>query len=252
MLAAERQSRLLERLAESRIASTDDLAVELGASIETIRRDIRVLDERQALRRIRGGAVAAPSVVNEPLFDDRRLMHVEAKGAIANVAAGLLSPGQTVFLDLGTTAVQVARAMAMSFSGTVATTSLQAAEVLARCPTIDVLVCGGRVRGGDLGCWGAQAVDFFRDVHADVAFIGSGGLDFETGLTDFHLDEVPTKRQMMASTRCAYVLADSSKFGVTAPYAVCALDQIDGVITDVSPSGDLQESLTRGGVQIIY
>ncbi|MCL2653081.1 MAG: DeoR/GlpR family DNA-binding transcription regulator [Propionibacteriaceae bacterium] len=252
MLATERQSRLLELLAASRFASTDDLATELGASIETIRRDIRVLDQRQALHRIRGGAVATPSVVDEALFNDRRLMHVDEKMTIANLAAGLLSTGQTVFLDLGTTAVQVARAMAMSFSGTVATTSLQVADVLARCPAIDVLVCGGRVRGGDLGCWGAQAVDFFKDVHADVAFIGSGGLDFQSGLTDFHLDEVPTKRQMIASARCAYVLADSSKFGVTAPYAVCALDQIDGVIAEVSPPTELQEALTRGGAHIIF
>ncbi|MCL2781457.1 MAG: DeoR/GlpR family DNA-binding transcription regulator [Actinomycetia bacterium] len=251
MLASERQARILDLLATRRFASADDLAGELGASIETIRRDIRTLDKRQALHRVRGGALAAASVAGEPVFEDRSMRHQEAKQAIAALAAKLVDPGQTVFLDLGTTAVQVARALASSFVGNVATTSLLVAGELAGLRGIDVLVCGGRVRGGDLACWNAQAVGFFAGIHADVAFVGSGGVDASAGLTDYHLEEVATRRQMIANARRSYMLADASKFGVAAPYSVCSLDQIHGLISEVPPPPDLSDAITREGGQII-
>lgn len=251
MLGTERQARILDWLAKRRFASSESLASELGVSVETIRRDIRQLDGRQALHRVRGGAVAAPAVAGEALFEDRSVMHQEAKQAIAGLAAGLVSAGQTVFLDLGTTALQVARALATDFVGTVATTSLLVAGELAGLPGIEVLVCGGRVRAGDLGCSNADAVRFFAGMYADVAFVGSGGLDADHGLTDYHLDEVATRRQMMAHARRGYVLADASKFDAIAPYVVCGLDDIDGLISETVPPPPLAEAIVQRGGQII-
>jgi len=251
MLATERQARILSLLAARRFASTEDLAAELQVSVETIRRDINSLDARSALHRVRGGAVVAPSIASEALFEDRRVMHQAAKETIARLAVGLVRSGQTVFLDLGTTAVQVARAMAPEFRGVVATTSLLVAGELAGYQGIDVLVCGGTVRGGDLACSNAQAVAFFASLNADVALVGSGGVDATHGLTDYHLDEVATRRQMMANARHTYVLIDSSKFDVVAPYTVCPLRDIDGLICETPPPPGLATSLTQEGGRII-
>jgi DeoR/GlpR family transcriptional regulator of sugar metabolism len=232
MLATERRSRILEVLTVRRIASTEELATELQVSVETIRRDITALDGQQALRRVRGGAAAASSVAGEAVFEDRRVMNQAAKEAIARRAAELVEPGQVVFLDIGTTAVQVARALSMTFHGVVATSSLLVAAELAGHSGIDVLVAGGRVRGGDLSCSNAHSVA-------------------QAGLSDFHLDEVATRLQMMANARASYVLADSSKFGVIAPYAVCDWTKLAGVICERPPSAPMARAITSGGGRII-
>ena len=91
-------------------------------------------------------------------------------------------------------------------------------------------MAGGRVRGGDLAVSNAQTVEFFRDVHADVAFLGSGGVAPEAGLTDFYLDEVVTRRVILANAGAAYVLADASKLGKVAAHRVCGLDEVTAVV----------------------
>ena len=141
--------------------------------------------------------------------------------------------------------------MAPTFRGTVATTSLLVAGELAAHRDIEVLICGGRVRAGDLGVSNANAVEFFAGINADLALVSSGGVDAQRGLTDFHLDEVATRRQILRNARRAYVLADSSKFGVVAPHFVAELDADLGLITDCNPGGELERELRRKGGAII-
>lgn len=251
MLATERHARILGVVTSRQVASTEDLAAQLGASPETIRRDIRVLDQRGKLRRVRGGAASASVTIGEPQVEERQLLHRTEKELIGRLAAGLLQEGQTVVLDLGTTATEVARAMASGFRGTVATTSLLIAGELAAHRDIDVLICGGRVRAGDLAVSGAHAVEFFAGINADVALVSSGGVDATRGLTDFYLDEVATRRQILRNARRAYVLADSSKFGIVAPHFVASLGAGLGLISDRNPGGELERELRRKGGAII-
>lgn len=251
MLATERQVRILQTLAERRIASTETLATELQVSPETIRRDIRTLDGRGALRKVRGGAASSAVATGEPVIEERRLLNRAAKQVIGRLAADTLEDEQLVILDLGTTAMEVARAMAPRFRGVVATNSLLIATELAECPDIEVLVCGGRVRRGDLALSNGFSVEFFAQLHADVAFVSSGGVSAEQGLTDFYLDEVATRRQMLHSAQRAFVLADSSKFGVVAPYVVAPLGSELGLITDRSPSAELERLIRQRGGAIV-
>jgi DeoR/GlpR family transcriptional regulator of sugar metabolism len=251
MLATERHARILGLVTSRQVASTEDLALQLCVSPETIRRDIRVLDQRGQLRRVRGGAASPSAAIGEPQVEERQLLHRAEKETIGRLAAGLLQDGQTVVLDLGTTATEVARAMAPTFRGTVATTSLLVAGELAAHRDIEVLICGGRVRAGDLGVSNANAVEFFAGINADLALVSSGGVDAQRGLTDFHLDEVATRRQILRNARRAYVLADSSKFGVVAPHFVAELDADLGLITDRNPGGELERELRRKGGAII-
>jgi len=251
MLATERHGRILELLAVRRIASTEALAAELGVSVETVRRDLRVLDSRHALRKVRGGAAMATAVSGEPVVAERQALNLAAKQTIGELAADLLEDGQTVAIDVGTTAMEVARAMAPRFRGVVATSSLLVAGELAGRRGIEVLVSGGRVRGGDLAVSNAFSVAFFAQLNADVAFVSSGGVDADLGLTDFYLDEVATRREILRNSRRAYVLADSSKFGVVAPYTVAPLDARLGLISERAPDPDLERAIRRKGGAIV-
>jgi DeoR family transcriptional regulator, fructose operon transcriptional repressor len=246
MLAAERHSRIADALRLTRTVSTDELAHDLKVSVETIRRDFVELERRGQLRRVHGGATAAGEPrMEEASFTERRAMAFDAKVAIGRAAAELVKPGQTLVIDIGTTAEEVAKALPGDFHGTVATCSLRVATELAGRPDVTVLMSGGRVRGGDLACSNAQTVAFFSDIRADIAFLGSGGFDAVAGLTDYYIDEVATRRVIIANAAQAYVLADSTKIGRVAPHRVCELDALDGLITETSPADSLTFAVQR-------
>jgi len=251
MLATERHARILRLVASRKVASTEELASQLQVSAETIRRDIRALDRLGQLRRVRGGAAAVSVAIGEPRVEERQLLRREEKAAIGRLAAGLLEDGQTVILDLGTTAMEVARAIAPRFRGVVVTNSLLVAGELAAYRDIDVLVCGGRVRAGDLALSNATSVDFFNSLNADLALVSSGGVDAVHGLTDFYLDEIATRRAMLRNSKRAFVLADSAKFGVVAPHFVAELGTELGLITDRAPSAELERAIVEKGGAVV-
>ncbi|MEZ0357572.1 DeoR/GlpR family DNA-binding transcription regulator [Mycobacterium sp. SA01] len=236
MLPVARQEAIVEAVSSSgQAVSTDDLVRRLGVSAETVRRDLALLEERGVIRRVHGGAAAVDQRrAMEPSFTERSVIRHQAKAQIAKVAVGLMENGQTVVLDIGTTAVAVAQAIPRGFTGTIVTPSLPVAVELADRPGIQVLLAGGRVRPGDLACSNAHTKAFFADIYPDLALIGSGGVDARSGLTDFHLDEIDVRRTIIANSARSYILADSSKLGQVAPHRVCALSAVDGLITDQS------------------
>ena len=251
MLVVERHAKIRDVVETRRVVSTEDLARVLDVSTETVRRDLVQLGNRGQLRRVHGGAAARSVHVGpEPVFEDRAALNADAKVAIASVAVGLVQSGQTIVLDVGTTAVQVARALPDTFVGTVATCSLLVAAELATRSTIEVLIPGGRVSRGDLAVSGAPTVAFFADLRADVAFLGSGGIDADAGLTDFHFGEVATRRVILAHSARSYVLADSSKFARVAPHRVCGLDELSALITDRRPPAALMRAVHKAGAEI--
>ena len=253
VLPVERHRAITEAVTSAGVVSTETLVALVGASAETVRRDMAVLEERGVIRRVHGGAATAAvlRVGEEPSFTVRSTADRDAKTTLARVAVELLRNGQTVVIDIGTTAVEVARAIPQDFRGTIATPSLLVATELADRPGIELLVCGGRVRGGDLACSNAHAKAFFTDLYADIAFLGSGGVAADVGLTDFHLDEVDVKTTIIANSARSYVLADSSKLGRVSPHRVCGLTALDGLITDSTVPEDLSHAIADAGGIIV-
>jgi DeoR/GlpR family transcriptional regulator of sugar metabolism len=252
VLPAERHRRILGTLAGGSVVGTDQLTAHLGVSSETVRRDLKVLERQGKLVRVHGGATSVATVAGaEPSYVDRAGLAVEGKRAIGRRAAALVRPGMTLMIDVGTTALEVARALPEDFHGFVATCSLLAAAELAGRPGVEVVVSGGRVRGGDLAVSSSMTADFFRDLRPDIAFLGSGGVDAAAGLTDFHFDEVATRRVVLAQSAAAYVLADASKHGRVAAHRVCGLGDFTALITDKRPGVELETALEATGGRLM-
>ena len=240
----------MEALRGVRTVSTEELSRRLDVSAETIRRDLVSLEEQGLLDRVHGGAAAhdARLAGDEASFPEREQTNEAAKQRIAAEAVSLLGAGQTVMIDVGTTALAVARAIPVSWTGTVVTCSLLAAVELGNRTNIEVLVCGGRVRAGDLTLSNHIARQFFEAVHPDIAFLGSGGVDAHAGLTDYTLDEVDVRRAVIRNSRNSWILADSSKFDHVAQHFVAPLDAVTGLITETAPDGAIAAAITdRGG-----
>ncbi|MGW6458634.1 DeoR/GlpR family DNA-binding transcription regulator [Streptomyces sp. NPDC055078] len=255
MLPTERHRRISAVVERVGTISTEDLADQLNVSAETVRRDLGQMEKRGVLRRVRGGAASLAVVQGvageEASYADRSRSGTEAKAAIGRAAASLVRPGMTVVIDVGTTAVQIARALPLDFRGTVATPSLLVAGVVAALPHAEVLLPGGRLRGGDLVCSGPQTVRFFADVYPDLAFIGSGGIDASAGVTDFHFEEIATKKQILANSARSYVVADGTKWGRVAGHRVCPMDVCTGVITDTSADSALTAAVRETGCEVL-
>jgi DeoR/GlpR family transcriptional regulator of sugar metabolism len=116
---------------------------------------------------------------------------------------------------------------------------------------IELLLCGGQIRPGDGACSGAHAEAFFAEFYADRAFLGSGGVHPEAGLTDYYPAEVVIRRTIIAHTAKSYVLADSSKLGVIAVRRVCELDQVAAVITDDAENAAAYADLAAEDVRLL-
>jgi DeoR family fructose operon transcriptional repressor len=253
VLAAERRTRILDELRGVRVVSTEELARSLNVSGETIRRDLTGLEQQGLLARVHGGAALAQSrpAGEEAAFAERAASESEAKEHIGRAAAALVKPGQAIVIDVGTTAARVARALPLDLTATVATCSLLAAIELAEHPNLEVLVCGGRLRRGDLALSNSIAQAFFADFNPDIAFLGSGGVDGEAGLTDFHLDEAIVRKTIVKNAAACYVLADATKFGRVARHRVTGWEALTGLITDREPPASIRASITGAGGRIL-
>jgi DeoR family transcriptional regulator, fructose operon transcriptional repressor len=232
MLPTQRRQAILAQVREHAAVSAEDLARQFSVSVETIRRDLRRLQERGLLERVYGGATQPSGRSTEGTFATRSSRNMDRKRAIAALAASLVEPEETVIIDVGTTALEVAMALPANFRGRVLTNSVQVATRVSGRTDVELLVCGGQVRAGDGACFGPHAEAFFAEFYADRAFLGSGGVHPEAGLTDYYPAEVAVRRTIIGHTANTYVLADSSKLGVIAVDRVCSLDRVTAVVTD--------------------
>ena len=249
MLPTQRRQAILAEVRQAKAVSADELARRFGVSLETIRRDLRGLRDQGLLERVYGGALSVRST--EGTFAARSTLHSDRKLAIARLAATLVGPEDTIVIDVGTTALEVARALPASFRGRVLTNSVPAAMELAAREEVELLLCGGQVRTGDAACSGAHAESFFAEFYADKAFLGSGGVHTQAGLTDYHPPEVITRRTIIAHSTASYVLADSSKLGAIAVHRVCPLSRVTAVLTDHEASTEATAALTRAGCTLL-
>jgi DeoR family glycerol-3-phosphate regulon repressor len=251
MLPTQRRQAILAQVREHAAVSAEHLSRQFDVSVETIRRDLRRLQGAGLLERVYGGATRPSGRSSEGSFAARSTRHIERKQAIAALAASLVEPEETIVIDIGTTALEVARSLPASFRGRVLTNSVPAAMELSGRGEIELLLCGGQIRPGDGACSGAHAEAFFAEFYADRAFLGSGGVHPEAGLTDYYPAEVVIRRTIIAHTAKSYVLADSSKLGVIAVRRVCELDQVAAVITDDAENAAAYADLAAEDVRLL-
>jgi DeoR/GlpR family transcriptional regulator of sugar metabolism len=247
----ERRERIAFLVKEATKVSVDELSKLLDTSRETVRRDLTLLSEQGALRKVHGGAVFIQTALESPLGDRRMTARAE-KLAIGRKAARLFRQGDSLLIDSGSTTACFAEELKNFGPFTVITNStLVAAELWSVPSRGEVYLLGGRYFGEGHEVLGPLVVEQIQRLRADHAVLTIGAVDDDGKFMDFNAEEAFIARAMIASARQVTVLADSTKLGSHALFQVCDARQVHRVVTDRIPNDTVGNALRAAGVEVI-
>lgn len=248
--AAERRDYAQKVLRKQGHVSVSDLSDELGVSEVTIRKDLQYLEKHNLLLRTHGGAILPDRFVADRPFEEKAKHNAEAKDRIGKAAADLVQNNDTLFLDAGTTTMQVARNLDRSCHLTVVTNAVNIAmELIGRANT-EVIMLGGVLRMTSASVVGPFAEKMIRQHACSKMFLGVDGFDLDHGLTTTDPMEAQVNRLMIDAAEQVIVVADSSKFGRRGLSRICSVDQIDMVITDEDVPDHVRNALDERGIAL--
>jgi DeoR family glycerol-3-phosphate regulon repressor len=234
MNATARQSQIVELVRQEGYVTVETLAERFQVTPQTIRRDISLLQDRALLRRFHGG-VTAPGSVENFAYSTRQVLCLDEKRRIARLAARQVPDNASLFLNIGTTTEEVARALLGHRGLRVITNNINVANILYSNASCEVIVAGGVIRARDGGIVGEATLDFVRQFKVDVGIIGISGIDQDGTLLDYDYREVRVARAIIDNSRQVFLVADHTKFGRNAMVRLASIGEVHALFTDREP-----------------
>ncbi len=225
------------------------LAEKFSVTPQTIRRDINILSKQGQLQRHHGGAGPVFSTENMD-YTDRKILCLHEKQVIAELVAKMIPSRSSLFINIGTTNEEVAKALIHHTHLRVITNSLNVAKILSGNKEIEVIVTGGLVRHKDCGIVGEAAIDFIRQFKVDFGIIGISGVDRDGTLLDFDYREVTAARSIMDNSRNVFLVTDHTKFGRNAMVRLGNIEEVDAMFTNKMPPLELVEIMKHNEVEL--
>jgi DeoR/GlpR family transcriptional regulator of sugar metabolism len=244
----ERRDVILERIRRDGRVLSRGLAQEFDTSEDTIRRHLRELSNAGLCMRVHGGAVRTSPASGS--FSRRLKEDIGAKSRLATAAADQVKDGQTIFIDAGTTNLELARALP-DLPLTIITNAPAIAAALVDRPSFSVVILGGPVRRQTGAVAGAEALASIRAIRPDITFLGACAIDLEEGVAAFDPEDAEVKRALVASSRSLTILAAAAKIGAGAPYIVCPADAIDRLVVEAGTDEAIAHAFRTRGVEIV-
>ncbi len=234
--SVERKKKIIDEINRTGKVKVVDLAGFFQVSTETIRRDLDGLEESGLLKRVYGGAIKTTYKI-EPPFSQRAGVHLQEKIRIGHKAAALVSDGDAIVIDVGTTTLEFARALKQKKELTIFTNSIPVASVIMEALnnhelTGELILLGGSVNPTQRSTSGPLTISVLHQFHIDKAFISVGGISLKNGVSDYDLDESYVSKEMIEASNDTIVLADHSKIGNQAFSKICSIDKIDVIVSD--------------------
>lgn len=246
----ERHDLILKLLRDQGHVSVSDLSDRMSVSEVTIRKDLRALEDRNLLYRTHGGAhLRNPYVLDRPLLE-KAAVRADEKRRIGQAAARLVSERDSILIASGTTMTEFARHLTPAPGLTVVTSALNVALELVPMEGSEILMLGGLIRHSSSSIVGPHAEEMLRDTACDKLFLGADGVDLDFGLTTTNALEATLNQAMIRSAQHVVVLADSSKFGRRGFRRICAVEEVDRVITDTGVDAAVVKHLEEQGIEV--
>ncbi|MCM3321253.1 DeoR/GlpR family DNA-binding transcription regulator [Cytobacillus kochii] len=241
LLAEERKKKIMSLIQEFGQVKVNQLAKEFHVSTETIRRYLEELSNEYKIKKVHGGAVKVEPVNNELSMFEREILHIEEKKLIGKKAATLVEDGDVLFIDEGSTTMQMADGLLMKEGITVITNSFPIAIKLMereelRSFTGELIFLGGHVRNDHFRTTGSLAEKMAKEFYVDKAFIAIDGVANQAGFTSYDLDKCLLSQVFISQSKKSYVLSDDSKVDKVANYKIASLEEVNYFITNIDYS----------------
>jgi DeoR/GlpR family transcriptional regulator of sugar metabolism len=253
LLAEERRREILDVLGQNGRVTVEEVVRRFGISAVTARGDLDALSESGALVRSHGGGIKPLAAAPEHPLKVREGMHHEEKVRIAQAAAQLVKPLQTIILCTGSTSAALASEIRRNSPDnvTVITCALNIAQRIAEMPNVSLIMLGGFLRHPSTAFVGPHAEQMMHSLHADHCFMSTVGLNVDVGLTTLDIMEAQLNRRMIESSAEVTVLADSSKFGHRSLSLICDFRAVHRVITDAAAPPEDIAVLRSKGIEVV-
>lgn len=251
MLPNQRRDKILEMIMEDGHAKVFELSKIFKVTEVTIRQDLEKLELDGYIEREHGGAHLKDIGHNVKNFELKNKKNLLEKAAIAQKAVTLISDGDTIILDSGSTTTEIAKLITGFKRLTVITNALNIALMLGANPEITLVMTGGEFKAPTLSLTGQKAADFFNGIHVDKLFLACAGIALKSGITYPSISDLCVKKAMIESSDLTYLVADSSKIGKNSFASLGALSIIDYLITDSNISEESISVLNQNDIKLI-
>ncbi|MBC8081790.1 MAG: DeoR/GlpR transcriptional regulator [Hymenobacter sp.] len=247
----ERHKFILQRIKDEGSVGIQELSALMDVSEVTIRKDMKLLEDKSLLFRTRGGgSISNPYAFEKPI-DEKELINADEKQRIALAALPLVDQNDSIIIGSGTTVFALARNIQPVKPLTVITPALKIALELSNRKNVEVLQLGGLIRVNSSSVAGAYAEQILAGLSCGALFIGVDGIDLNFGLSISNLTETNLNRKMIDAAQTLVVMADHSKFGKRGIGKVCELDQVHYIVTDSGVSPETMKTLEDRGIKVI-
>lgn len=254
MFAEERHAEIESILLTEGKVKVKELSSLFSVTEDCIRKDLKVLENKGKLRRTYGGAILSKSYPLDREVVDRKMYHMEQKERIARKAMEFIEENETIFLDISTTNILLARLLAKSKKKIlVVSNMIDILQILVKNPLITVIGTGGTMHSKVNGFMGALTIETLNSYSFDKAFIGTCGIDIrDSTFTTFGAEDGLTKKAIINNSRHKFIMIENEKFYFNESYKYANFDDITGVFTDKKPEKSIDEILKSSDIQIYY
>ncbi|MDC7289919.1 DeoR/GlpR family DNA-binding transcription regulator [Blautia schinkii] len=253
MFTEERQEAIEQCLRQFGKVRVKDLSEKFQVTEDCIRKDLKILENAGRLKRTYGGAILSQDYPLERDVVDRRNYHLEKKKIIAAKAMELIRNNETIFLDISTTNIELAKLLAASRMRVVVVSNMiDILQILAKNSLITAIGTGGTMYQTVNGFMGAATIEVIKQYSFDRAFLGSCGVDMvDCTVTTLGVEDGLTKKAAVQSSRHKYVVMEREKFYFNDSYKFAHFDDINGIVTDEFPDSTIVTTLESSGVRLI-
>lgn len=248
---AERHKYILDTLAKDGFVRVLDAAKHLDVTTVTIRKDLKLLEERRLLYRTHGSASPVNPHMKDRAITEKEKIFPNEKNRIALEAAKLIEEDDYIILNSGSTICAFAEHIQAKERLTIVTASIKATTLLTDKENVNVIQLGGIFRKSSMSVIGNFATNILKEITCSKLFLGVDGIDPEFGITTSNIEEAELNRAMMDSALKTIILCDSSKFGRKGFGKICSLDKIDTIITDAAVPEYIMKEIEELGVEVI-
>ncbi|WP_343485871.1 DeoR/GlpR family DNA-binding transcription regulator [Allomuricauda sp. d1] len=249
MLKAERHQIILNEVQLHNRVLLGDIAEELNVSIDTVRRDVKELDEQHLLRKVHGGAIALG--FNTLTIQGQGVYALVEKRKIAEKAIKLIRPGQVLLISGGTTNVELVRMLPPKLELTCFTPNLAVAVQLLNKPNVETILIGGKLVTDSQIAVGGSAINMLSDIRADLCFLGTNSIHSEAGITEFDWEIVQLKKAMISASKKVVSPSISEKLDSIRKYRICGTEAIDVLITELEPTDSKLSPYSEKNIEIL-